>query len=114
MWTLPNIREGATEEEVATTPKIPCPKILLKVEEPVMLIPIFQREDHPIRLIMKNHHWPHDQEHRRIVPPSPLPSSSTDPCNIEETTQEVTKGPRDVCPIDCSGPNNPVIEAQLE
>lgn len=37
---LPDVREGTTEEEVAIAPQIPRPKMLTKLDGPVMLIPI--------------------------------------------------------------------------
>lgn len=37
---LPDIKEGATEEEVARTSHIPCPKMLMKVNDLVMLTPV--------------------------------------------------------------------------
>lgn len=37
-WMLPDVHEGATEEEVARAPQMPRPKMLNKLDGPVMLI----------------------------------------------------------------------------
>lgn len=41
---LQDIEEGATAGEVARAPQIPCPKMLVKVDDPVMLVPIILME----------------------------------------------------------------------
>lgn len=40
LWTLPDIREEATKEEEVMAPQIPSPKIPVKIDDSVMLIPI--------------------------------------------------------------------------
>lgn len=40
VWTLPNIPEGATEDEVVREPHIWQPKMPLKVDEPIVIIPV--------------------------------------------------------------------------
>lgn len=38
VWTLLDVHEGATKEEVANGPQIPCQRMPLKVDDPVMII----------------------------------------------------------------------------
>lgn len=109
------LRRGATKDEVDRALQIPHPRLSVKIDNLVMLVPIIPmgRPIPPQEEIVV-HPQSNQTQRYEVSFPMTMVTQNMQPCNVFDSTREVTRVSQDANPIRHIAPMNPIIKARFE